>query len=249
MSFNALVYHEIKDKLDVNSVVAKPLKAANGYAINLPPALFLNSADFKAQMTYLVEANFHFLTMAEIRQFYEDGRDLPAKSILITFDDAFQSLKAVAYPILKERGIKATLFVVSGWAFDQAPAAYDPSRSQVLSWQEIDELSDVFEFANHTHELHQLVEPGVNGVMTASLAELKADLDRCQAYVQHQDTFAYPFGFYNEQLVSHLETLGFRYAFTTKVGVNNRQTPTLLLNRSLVYTQMPFEQFKKIVHA
>ena len=248
MSFNALVYHEIRNDLPTEPHTLTALKAANDYAIGLPPALFLNIADFTQQMTYLVEENFHFLSMQDIRDYYEKGRELPEKSLFISFDDAFQSVYTTAYPILKKLGIKATLFVVSGWLFDET-SDVNSSCSQVMSWEQLNSMSDVFELANHTHHLHTLVQPGVNGLMTATFDELKADLEQCQVHVQHQDTFAYPFGFYNQEVVENLKQLGFNYAFTTQVGPNNQATPTLELNRTLVYHQMPFERFKELVHA
>lgn len=247
MSFNAIVYHEVRDDLDLTEQTAVPLVAANDYAIKLPSALFLNTLDFKRQMTYLVEQDFHFLTMQEIKDYYENDAQLPEKSILISFDDAYQSLYKTAYPILKDLRIPATLFLISGWVFDQVDD-FNPKSSQVMSWSELEAMSDVFELANHTHNLHNLIQPGINGVMAASFDELKTDLETCKPYVKHQDTFAYPFGFYDEQLVERLSSLGFKYAFTTKVGSNLKETPTLELNRALIYNQIPFELFSEIVN-
>ena len=247
MSFSALVYHEIRDDLNLVQQPMTPLKAANAYAINLPTALFLNSEDFKHQMDYLVEQQFHFLSMQEVKDYYEKNIDLPHNSVLITFDDAFQSLYTTAYPILKELGIKATLFLVSGWLFDDA-SDYNASASQVLSMVELQAMSDVFELANHTHDLHNLIKVGVNGAMEASFEALQADLSRCNQVVKHKDTFAYPFGFYHETLIDNLAKLGFKYAFTTKVGRNDRSTDCLKLNRALIFNKMPFENFQQIVN-
>lgn len=246
MSFTALVYHEIRDDLNLAQQPLTPLKAANAYTINLPTALFLSSEDFRLQMTYFVEQRFHFLSMQEVKNYYEHNVDLPPNSVLITFDDAFQSLSTTAYPILKELGIKATLFLVSGWLFDEA-STYNSSASQVMSMGEVQAMSDVFELANHTHDLHNLIQPGITGAMDASLEALDADLSRCNQVVQHTDTFAYPFGFYHETLIDNLTQLGFKYAFTTKDGRNNRSTDCLKLNRNLIHNKILFEKFQQIV--
>ncbi len=39
--------------------------------------------------------------------------NLPAKSVVITFDDALKSVSCHAYPILKEYGFNATAFIIS----------------------------------------------------------------------------------------------------------------------------------------
>ena len=246
MSFTALVYHEVRDDLKLAQQPLMPLKAANAYSIDLPPALFLSTSDFKHQMTYLVEQKANFLSMQDIKDYFEKGLELPPKSVLITFDDAFQSLYTSAYPILKELGIPATLFLVSAWLFEES-SDYNAQASQVMSWPQLEAIKDIFELANHTHDLHNLLQPGINGAMQASFEELKADLDTCSQHLNHSDTFAYPFGFYNDRLLGHLAKLDCHYAFTTKVGINNRQTPSLQLNRALIYQNMPFEQFKQIV--
>ncbi|XJS09981.1 polysaccharide deacetylase family protein [Aerococcaceae bacterium WGS1372] len=58
--------------------------------------------------------------MNEVHDFYTGNFDLPEKSVLITFDDAFQSTYYNAYPILKQAGVKALLFLVSNWVFNHS---------------------------------------------------------------------------------------------------------------------------------
>ena len=243
MSFTALLYHEVRD----TQITTLPLKAATAYEIHLPPSLFLKQSEFKRQMTYLVENGANFLRLQDIKDYYEKGHQLPANSVLISFDDAFQSLLTHAYPVLKELNIPASLFLVSAWPFDQEQP-FNQQAAQVMSWSQIDRIKDVFELANHTHDLHHLLGPGSTSVMQASAETLEADLKTCTNYLDQPACFAYPFGFYDDRLVESLKQLGVNYAFTTKSGPNDRQTPRLALNRTLIAPQLSFEAFQALVN-
>ena len=61
-------------------------------------------------MDYLHKENYHTLTLDEVKDYYYHEKELPDKSILITFDDCFQSVKRYAYPILKKYGFSCCRF-------------------------------------------------------------------------------------------------------------------------------------------
>lgn len=242
MGFHTLVYHEVREDLTEFSLRGSQLVAQDNYDIQLPSALFLQLEAFKEQMQYLVDNNYHFLTINEMKKYYNEDYALPDKSILLTFDDAFQSVYYLVYPILKELKINAVMFVVSGWLFDEA-APFDQLKSQVMSVDQLASMTDVFELANHTHSLHTRLADGVNGVMEATPNELSEDLATCNQFVEHTDVFAYPFGFFNENALKQLESSGIQFAFTTQPGMNNRQTPPLTLHRLLVHSQYSLDDF------
>lgn len=248
MSFHTLVYHEVRKDNEWPQATSSKLISQNSYAIEIPIALFVTEDQFHQQIDYLVQENFHFLTMSEVKEYYELGTELPEKSILITFDDAYQSLYYNAYPILKEYGINVLLFLVSSWIFKES-SAYESQHSKVMSWDQLIEIKDVFEIANHTNDLHNLVAKSVNGVMTASFDELAQDIHRCNQWVDYKDTFAYPFGFYKDEVIQNLTELGIKYAFTTQAQANRRETDTMRLNRFLVHNRCQLEDFILFVNS
>ena len=67
----------------------------------MPAPLFIMLDQFEEQMEFLYRENFHTLTLAEVRDYFYRGKNIPEKSVLITFDDCFQSMKQYAYPVLK----------------------------------------------------------------------------------------------------------------------------------------------------
>lgn len=230
MGFHVLMYHEFRKKGEFDPETASPSSAAQDYKDALPPVLFSYLDDFEEQMAYLKAEGYHTLTLQEVRDYYEKDAAIPEKSVLLTFDDAFQSLHRYAYPILKKHQFQATCFVVLGWLYPEK-MSFDPSRSIVMSKSELEEMRDVFELGNHTANFHRRYPDGTADIQRASLEELKEDLEQCGNYVDHADIFAYPFGIYDSKVVERLSELGIQYAFTTESGENTRQTNRLELYR------------------
>jgi peptidoglycan/xylan/chitin deacetylase (PgdA/CDA1 family) len=68
-------------------------------------------------------------------------RLIPAKTVVLTFDDAQRSHLEFVVPILEEHGFGATFFVTSKWMED---------RENYLSWEEVGEFARRgFEIGNH----------------------------------------------------------------------------------------------------
>ncbi len=246
MGFNVLMYHEFREYNDLDRTKSSAISVAQQYQDALPKVLFSYLDDFKTQMNYLKTEGYHTLTLQEIKDFYEKGVKLPEKSVLLTFDDAFQSVYKYAYPILKEQQFHAVCFVVLGWLF-QETKPFQIDQSTVMSKQELEKMRDVFELANHTTNLHMRYEGGRTQMQRVSLSELKEDLTECGEYVDSSDIFAYPFGIYQSDDVKRLAEIGVHYAFTTIPGLNTKETPLLELHRDTVTLGCTLEEFKRIV--
>lgn len=243
--FTTLVFHEIRPKNEI-AAGQRPISVADGYEDSLPMPLY-NSIDYFSElMTYIKEAGYHFLSLDEIKGFYYNNQTLPEKSVLISFDDCYQSQKKYAYPILKEMGIKAVSFEPAGWVFEEEDS-YREEFSQVLCFKELEEMADVFTYANHTNHFHQRKGIEESRIMWESEASFSQDLKEGNRYVEEQDVFAYPFGLYNQNNVKTLADLNFKLAFTTKPGLNTRKTPPLELHRSIISEGLPLEKFREIL--
>jgi len=69
---------------------------------------------FAEMMGRLRREGYATLSSEEFRDYMLGVRDVPAKSVLLTFDDAWLDVFVYAYPILRTFGLKFTVFVVSG---------------------------------------------------------------------------------------------------------------------------------------
>jgi len=67
---------------------------------------------FRKQMEMLNQWGYVTITFNDYRLFLEGKINLPKRAMIITFDDACEDLYSYAFPILKELGMKAVIFVV-----------------------------------------------------------------------------------------------------------------------------------------
>src|SRR5689334_9879392 len=89
-----LMYHHVED-----TALAK----AEGHAQLTDDTKF-----FRKHMQYLKDKNYTVISMQDLVDFFNTGKKLPPKPVLLTFDDGYIDFFTDAWPILKEFGFKAT---------------------------------------------------------------------------------------------------------------------------------------------
>ena len=109
---------------------------------------------FEQQIYYLVSRGYHTVSLSDVHEWQMGRRDLPAKSIVLTFDDGDESVYELVYPVLKRYGLRATLFVVT------SRVGTHWNGIQCLDWDRLRAMqrSGVFDIESHTHDLHYKVE-------------------------------------------------------------------------------------------
>src|SRR4051794_34880567 len=75
---------------------------------------------------------------------------IPAKTVVLTLDDAVKSHRTFVAPLLKELGFQATFFVTHRWMDD---------REHFMTWADIAEIHRMgFEIGNHFVDPRQLLQ-------------------------------------------------------------------------------------------
>ena len=72
-----------------------------------------DAACFRHQLTYLARA-MRPVSLDDVLTAMYGGRSLPARAVLLTFDDGHRSLLETGLPLLQERGFPAVAFIVPG---------------------------------------------------------------------------------------------------------------------------------------
>ncbi len=68
--------------------------------------------EFRRQLEFLDRWGFTPITLNDYRLFTEGKLNLPARPVIITFDDGYSDTYTYAFPLLQEYGMKATVFVL-----------------------------------------------------------------------------------------------------------------------------------------
>ncbi|QHI71800.1 polysaccharide deacetylase family protein [Aminipila terrae] len=197
-------------------------------------------------MRYLEENEYTPLLPQDLKAITEGRMKMPEKPVIITFDDGYESAYTVAYPILKETGMKATVFVIVG-------SVENPRKNEIkkLNWAEMKEMYDsgVFDIQSHSYNLHNQNLKGqymrflVNGIQRG-LIECRAQYDMRveEDIVKSIDTieenvgnkvicYSYPYGAYEEWGKDLLRKNGILFGFGTTYGAGDFKGNLYYLNR------------------
>lgn len=99
--------------------------------ISTSPGMITVSPDrFAAQMAYLAQAGYQTVGAAQLSA-YLAGGSLPAKSIVLTFDDGYLDNWVHAHPVLQRHGFTALCFLVTSWPGDGAPRVHAHSGGEL----------------------------------------------------------------------------------------------------------------------
>jgi peptidoglycan/xylan/chitin deacetylase (PgdA/CDA1 family) len=191
-SLPILMYHHVESE--------ESAKENKRTGLNVPPEIF------KAQMGYLKTKGYTTVSPAELIAFFDAGVSLPAKPVMITFDDGYSDIGELAFPIMKELGIKATIYIPTGLMDNPA----------YLTWSKISEIkaSGLITFGNHTWS-HRNVG-ATSEVVKYELST--ADTQLSEKGLGEPKTFVYPYGYENNSTIKLLEEMNYKLAFTTVNG-------------------------------
>lgn len=84
------------------------------------PGLYLSPQAFRRRLEMLAEGGYQVLSLTEGLARLR-SRDLPPRSVVLTFDDGFYDFYATAFPILKEFGFPATVYLTTHYARHRLP--------------------------------------------------------------------------------------------------------------------------------
>jgi len=128
---------------------------------------------------------------------------VPAKTVVLTFDDSVKSHATVVAPLLKELGFHATFFVTEGFDFKT-------NKEDYMTWQQIRQLhQDGFEIGNHTRDHLGMTEGSLPGYQ----AQIDAINARCQQHgIPQPVSFAYPGNAFHLDGIPLLRKSGFKFA-------------------------------------
>ena len=200
---------------------------------------FTPPARFARQMAHLAESGFVFYTAAELMEYFCANRRFPEKGIAITFDDGCTDNYTNAFPVLKELGIKATMFVVPsciGETNSKTLPAGEPPRPHFTREQILEMSKFGIEFGSHSMN-HRLLHE-------IPLHEAQFEIESAKGYLedllqQPCKTFAYPAGFYTSDIERVIECAGHTCAFSTTYGPQDR-LDLYAINRTEIFRRDRF---------
>jgi peptidoglycan/xylan/chitin deacetylase (PgdA/CDA1 family) len=184
--------------------------------LSTPPAdadairrdLSVSPEQFEAHLTYLRQRGYETTSLEQLAYAIKGVIQLPAKPIIITFDDGYRDNYENAFPILKKNGFAATFFI-----FTQP---IDENNLGYLSWDMVKEMHRAgMEFGSHSYRHLDMRQRDVDFLVYEIVGSSEAIAQRTGEPVRF---FSYPAGRYDDLVIKVLESAKFWGAVTTQWG-------------------------------
>ncbi len=153
---------------------------------------------FDAQMSYLTQQGYTPITLDDLYGVYNLQRSMPAKPIILTFDDGYVDFYYNAYPILRKYNFHAVSFIPTGLI----------NQGYYMTWAQVKEIQ-----SSHlvTFEDHSITHPNL---VSLSADKITSELRDSRTILQQQTGYpvnfvAYPFGATSVQVQSIAKNLGY----------------------------------------
>lgn len=201
-----LCYHQIRDWLPSDS------KQAKDYIVPV--------ARFEEHIKMLADSGYHTILPDQLLAYLTTGAPLPEKPVMLTFDDTNLDQYTVAAPELKKYGFKGVFFVMT----------VSLGRPRYMSRVQVKELSDRgHSIGSHTWD-HQNVKKLKNEDWVTQVEKPGKVLEEITG--QPVTYFAYPFGLWNKDAITELQSRGITAAFQLANSLDE-ETPLYTIRRNI----------------
>ena len=151
------------------------------------------ASHLEKQFRHIREKGYKTIFFSEIIKLMENHQPLPEKSLVLTFDDAYENFRGLGLILLKKYNFKATVFVPAGHMGKSD--FWDKGKDAIMKPEVIRSMAG-----------EELVEIGIHSFMHSSFSEMsvdemREDLTMCYKTLKDEGipyvkVLAYPFGAY-----------------------------------------------------
>jgi len=173
------------------------------------PELYVTRPDFHQQMDWLDEHGYEAVTLEMVERAWYDGGTLPAKPVVLSFDDGYRPQFTYALPELKRHGWPGVLNL--------------KAEGSDLYTSNVEAMIDAgWELAAHT--IHHL------DLTTLDSEQLKEEVGGSREMLRREygvpvADFCYPAGQFDETVIAAVKAAGYTAATTEIPGEASREAP------------------------
>ncbi len=181
---------------------------------------------FEKHLAYLQTKGYSTISFEQLNNHLKHNANLPKKSVIITFDDAWENQYTYALPLLKKYNFSATFFIPTK----------NIGHRHILTWDQIKKLDRAgMKIGSHT-ETHPFLNKITEEEGKKEIIESKKIIEYNLGKTIYD--FAYPYGQYNDRVIKMVEDAGYRSARTTDLGVYQKKEIVLNLKGALIFDNL-----------
>lgn len=200
-----------------------------------PPTWNITPAGFHEQLAGLLARGFQAWPLQRVIEHHDLSKELPPKVFVVTFDDGHESVYTNGWPVLRELGVPATVFLSTAFLDSQKPFPFDDwagagsSLAPIETWRPLSSaqcremMADgLVDLGAHTHTHQDFGDRSLDFRL-----DLAINVNELQSlYRGPKPGFTFPFGRVNPGLMDAAQNGSVTCALTTfGIPVNACDSP------------------------
>jgi peptidoglycan/xylan/chitin deacetylase (PgdA/CDA1 family) len=187
---------------------------------------------FESHLRYLRDNGYNVIPLRELIQYRVTGALPPSRSVVITADDGHRSVYVHMLSLARLYRVPVTLFVY--------PSAIS-NAVYAMTWEQLEELKEtgLFEVQSHSYwhpnfrdEKRRLSSADYEKLVQVQLRKSKETIEK--KLKTSVDMLAWPFGFFDDELIGKAIEAGYKAAFTLEGRHATLRDPVMALPRYLI---------------
>ncbi len=191
---------------------------------------------FRRQMERLRDWGYTSISMTRLANVLIKGGKLPARPVVITFDDGNRDVYENAFPIMKDTGFSGVFYLVSMYV-------------NVGSFVRVDELKEMmaagWEIGNHSATHRDLTRGYSAWLVEREVVQSRLDLEEMLGV--KINTFAYPYGLSSPALQEQVKDLGYLDAVGVGATWRHSLKSIYFLGRTEVRGDISLDDFAELL--
>jgi peptidoglycan/xylan/chitin deacetylase (PgdA/CDA1 family) len=162
-------------------------------------------------MDFIARHHYRVIPLEKLIMALSQGKAIPRETLAITFDDGTADIYQNAFPILKQYGFPATIFMISDYIGKYVGKEYYLSSEQLKEMQGYG-----IDIGSHTKTHSYLPDIVDEQRLWNEIFESKKELENKMG--REISLFSYPVGGYNTKVIDFIKRAGYIGACTTNRG-------------------------------
>ncbi len=204
--------------------------------------IFVTEKRLRKQLEYLKNNDYQTITFRDIEK-YEQAH--LHKKIILTFDDGYEDNYTHLFPLLKEFGYTAVIFLVTGFSKNEWDIKNGEPVHSLLNNAQIKEMNAYgIEFGAHTQKHVDLLKT-IPKAQDKEITECKNDVEKI--INKPVISLSYPFGGVNQSIKEKAKQAGYRYGIATNTGKQKFSDDLFQIRRIEISKNTTLFSFKRKV--
>ncbi len=193
----------------------------------------IQPSKFRKQMETIRQLGIKVISMEDFSAWKKTGKEIPKKSIVLTFDDGWKPVYTDVFPILKEFGYPFTIYLYKDYVDGGGRALTTPMIKEMMTHgATIGSHSVSHPYPVVVKSFRKKGENAYDAYLRKELGESKRFLE--SKFSCNVTTYAYPGGYYTEEMLKLGEEFGYDHMFTVIPGKVKRSSPDKTLPRYII---------------